>query len=126
MTWHAAKSLGDGDFIEIMPDSSDSDPDINIKNLKDNPYPGWTYWGAYRLPRTLSKEELQRRVDNLRKRYGIDPGDPNNISKYTSIWCTYKFEKDKALSTYCWGLVFLLNFDIIYRDKKWVSEAELY
>jgi len=71
-TWHAAKSLGDGEFIEIMPDQDMNNPDINIRKIRDNPYPGWNYWGAYKLPGIpLSKEELRRRVDKLREKYGI-------------------------------------------------------
>jgi len=125
--WHSAKSLGNGDFIEIMPDGDDNNPDVNIKNLRDNPYPGWDYWGAYRLPgEPISEEELRARVDRLREEYGIDPDDPHNRSEYTGRYCDSRFLDDGLLRTYCFGLVFALNYDKIYMENGWLSEQKVY
>ncbi|KPL25673.1 MAG: hypothetical protein AMJ75_00150 [Phycisphaerae bacterium SM1_79] len=125
--WHAAKSLGNGDFIEIMPDGDGHDPDINIENLQENPYPGWDYWGAYSLPgEPVSEVELRARVDRLREKYGIDPSDPYNRSEYTGSYCNSEFIEDGLLKTYCFGLVFALNYDKIYMENGWLSEQKVY
>jgi len=125
--WHSAKSLGNGDFIEIMPDNDPANPDINIKNLKNNPYPDWDYWGSYRLPGELiSEDELQKRVNTLKDKYGINPGDPHNKSHYMEDWCNALCEPGEQLRTFCWGIPFALNFDKINGEMKMVTPQQVY
>jgi hypothetical protein len=133
LEWHSAKSLGNGDFVEIMPDSfgeghdPGKDPDVNIKNLADAPYPDWEYWGAYSLPgEPIGEAEIRARVQRLREKYGIDPGDPHNRSEYTGYYCNSQFLPDELLRTFCFGLVFALDYDKIYMENGWISPQEVY
>lgn len=120
--YHAAKSLGDGEFIEMMPSENTNHPerpnsDINVKNLKDDPYHGWTYHGAYRPSGTpKSRDILKGYEEKIREKYGIDPGEPIK-GYYKNPWCFSEYVKDEKMITNCVGLVLALNYDNITIER---------